>query len=78
MEVSLAPVTPAPHPEGLALPRVGTQTPGVFTPPTLALSTSAAWQDKWAQLPQQKQLLLPADITRAKLLQVCEEYTLKR
>jgi hypothetical protein len=76
MEVNLSPATPALHADKMALPLVDTQSPGAYTPPPPSLLTSSAWQDKWMQYPHQH-LLLPVDITKAKLLQVCEEYTSK-
>jgi hypothetical protein len=36
------------------------------------------WCSTWAQLPHQKGVLLPAEVTRAKLHQICEIYRLIR
>jgi hypothetical protein len=73
MEVNLAPVTPLLHAEKLALPMVGNKATGLYTP-SLASTT---WQDKWKQYPH-KHLLLPVDTTKAKLMEICEEYISKR
>jgi hypothetical protein len=66
MEMKLAPITSLLFAEKLALPMVEPQAAGLYTPP----QAPATWQDKDKQYPHQH-LLLPADTTKAKLMQIC-------
>jgi hypothetical protein len=71
MEMKMDPVTPLLFAEKPTLPMVDPQVAGLCTPPL------APWQDKEKQYPH-KHLLLPADITKTKLAQLCNNYISKR
>ena len=45
-----------------------------WIPETAGFSNHPSLCTNWAQLPYQKELLLPAEVTKAKLHQVCTEF----
>jgi hypothetical protein len=71
MEMKMAPVTPSLFAEKPTLSMMDPQATGLCTPPL------APWQDKEKQYPH-KHLLLPVDITKTKLVQLCNDYNSKR
>jgi hypothetical protein len=68
MELKMAPVTPASSAEKPASSMLNPQATGLCTPPL------APWQDKEKQYPH-KHLLLPADVVKAKMVQLCNDYS---
>jgi hypothetical protein len=68
MELKMAPVTPALFAEKPTSSMMNPQATGLCTPPL------APWQDKEKQYPH-KHLLLPTDVTKAKMVQLCNDYS---
>jgi hypothetical protein len=66
--MKMAPVTPSLFAEKPTLSMMDPQATGLCTPPL------TPWQDKEKQYPH-KHLLLPADITKAKLVQLYNDYS---
>ncbi|KAM0844800.1 hypothetical protein ACQ4PT_056815 [Festuca glaucescens] len=80
MDMTMVPVTLASFTSGPGLFMFGSPSPGTPVAGHLGMSasTTPSWHANWAQLHHQKNLLLPADVTRAKLHQMCEEFALRR